>query len=307
MLFPYSRVHTIQTNSDLHRNSGFFRRLKEKTMIIRRLVATISLVACMDLAAYGVGPVLTRSYNNGRTGANNDEEILTPANVSGLHKLFSLEVPDDPRIEAQPLYVPGMKMPDGQTHNVVYVCSMANTVYAFDADSGAQLWSTNLGPPFRPKPGDAVDVNPPINVAWGILATPVIDIDSSTIYIANWIVDGAGNRQLRLNALRLRDGHIRHHSLPIEAQFTNASGLTVTLNQVQKQRAALLLTPLRGNPRTHKMLYVALTGAETPPASGDPTKVNHGWVVAFDTTKWLQMAAWVSTPSSFGGGIWQAS
>jgi hypothetical protein len=56
------------------------------------------------------------------------------------------------------------------------------------------------------KPGDAVDVNPPINVAWGILPTPVIDIDSSTIYIVNWIVDNRGNRQLRLNALRLRDG-----------------------------------------------------------------------------------------------------
>jgi outer membrane protein assembly factor BamB len=101
-----------------------------------------------------------------------------------------------------------MMMPDGKVHNVAYVCSMANTVYAFDADRGTKLWSTNLGPPFRPKPGDGVDVNPPINVAWGILATPVIDVDGSTIYIANWIVDNTGKRQLRLNALRLRDGHL---------------------------------------------------------------------------------------------------
>lgn len=257
--------------------------------------------------SYAVGPVLTRSYDNGRTGANTDEKTLTPANVPALHKLFSLNVPDDPRIEAQPLFVPRMKMPDGKVHNVVYVCSMANTVYAFDADTGTILWSTNLGPPFRPTPGDAVDVNPPINVAWGILATPVIDVDGSTIFIANWIVDTAGNRQLRLNALRLRDGHLRHPALPIKAQFTNAAGLTIELNQVQKQRAALLLTPLRAGAQAHKMLYVAMTGAENPPADGNPTKCNHGWVIAFDTASWRQMAAWISTPSSFGGGIWQAS
>jgi outer membrane protein assembly factor BamB len=255
---------------------------------------------------FAVSNVLTRSYDNGRTGANTSETKLTPANAGSLHKLFSLNVPDDPRIEAQPLYVPNMNMADG-VHNVMFVCSMANTVYAFDADTGAKLWTANLGTPFRPNPGDAVDVNPPINVAWGILATPVIDVDGSTIYIANWIVDAAGNRQLRLNALRLRDGQIRHHALPIQAQFKNAAGQTITLNQVQKQRAALLLTPLRGGPTVHKILYVTTTGAESPPTGGDPTKANHGWVIAFDTNTWRQTAAWIATPSSFGGGIWQAS
>jgi outer membrane protein assembly factor BamB len=257
--------------------------------------------------AFAVDPVLTRSYNNGRTGATTTETKLTPGNVKGLHKLFTMDVPDDPRIEAQPLFVPGMTMNDGKTHNVVYVCSMANTVYAFDADTGKKIWAVQIGPAFRPAPGDAVDVNPPINVAWGILATPVIDVDSSTIYIANWIVNLAGNRELRLNALRLRDGQIRHNSLPIQAQVTNQAGLTIELNQVQKQRAALLLAPLRGGAAVHKILYVTVTGAESPPPDGNPTKTNHGWVVAFDTTSWRQTAAWISTPSSFGGGIWQAS
>jgi hypothetical protein len=270
------------------------------------VAALISIAFALPMASRAQ-LVLTRSYDNGRTGANKNETILTPSNISGLKKLFSLNVPDDPRIEAQPLYVSNMKMPDGKVHNVVYVCSMANTVYAFDADNGATLWTANLGPPFRPIPGDAVDTNPPINVAWGILATPVIDVDESTIFIANWIVDAAGNRELRLNALRLRDGNIRHHSLPIQAQFVNAAGQTIALSQVQKQRAALLLTPLRGGNEVHKMLYIATTGAESPPSNGDPTKTNHGWVIAFDTKEWRQTAAWLATPSSFGGGIWQAS
>jgi hypothetical protein len=256
--------------------------------------------------------VLTRSYDNARTGAITTETVLTPDVVShGLTKRFSLVIPDDPRIEAQPLYVPRMKMPDGKTHDVLYVFSMANTVWAFDARTGAALWphSISLGAPFRPTPGDAVDTNPPINVAWGILSTPVIDLPSSTLFIVNWQLDGHGNRVLFLNALRLRDGHMRHAPLVIHASVVNSAGQTISLNPVQKQRAALLLVPLRGAPKpsAHKMLYVAFTGAEQMPAGGTPATVNHGWVVAFDVTSWRQAAAWNVTPSSFGGGIWQGA
>ena len=271
-------------------------------------LARVCLVACCACSvAPAASPVLTRSYDNQRTGANRSETVLKPGNVSTLQKLFSISVPDDPRLEAQPLFVPNMTMPDGKVHNILYVCSMANTVYAFDADTGAKQWSTNLGPPFRPTPGDPVDVNPPINVAWGILATPVIDVDSSTIYIVNLIIDSNGQRALRLNALRLKDGQIRHEPLPIQGKVTNANGQTITLDQVQKQRAALLLTPLRGGPDVHKILYVAFTGAESPSPDGDPTKAHHGWVIAFDTNSWGTNAVWNATPSSFGGGIWQAA
>ena len=73
--------------------------------------------------------VLTRSYDNTRAGANTEESTLTPTVVArGLRKLFSFEVDDDPRLEAQPLIVPGVKLNDGSTHDVVYVCTMANNV-----------------------------------------------------------------------------------------------------------------------------------------------------------------------------------
>ena len=190
-------------------------------------------------------PVLTRSYDNGRTGANTSETVLTPAVVSqGLRKLFSLRVTDDPRIEAQPLYVPGLTMNDGQKHDVVYVFSMANTVWAFDANTGKRIWSApvSLGPAFRPKVVSkagqhrATEIDSwGINIRWGILSTPVIDLDAHMMYIANWTIDSNGKRLLRLHGLKLEDGSEPKPALPIQASMTNAAGKTITLGQGQKQ------------------------------------------------------------------------
>jgi len=79
--------------------------------------------------------VTMRSYDVARTGANLEEKILTPQRVGSnlLRKLFSAVFDDDPRLEAQPLYAPGLGMSDGQQHDVLYVCTMANNVWAFDA------------------------------------------------------------------------------------------------------------------------------------------------------------------------------
>src|SRR5437763_1813767 len=100
--------------------------------------------------------VLTRSYTNARTGANTDETILTPGLVAGnlLVKHFSLDVPDDPRIEAQPLLVSGVRIGGQAPRDVVFVCTMANNVWAFDADTGEKVWAdpVNLGPPVVPAP-----------------------------------------------------------------------------------------------------------------------------------------------------------
>jgi outer membrane protein assembly factor BamB len=249
------------------------------------------------------------------------ETVFTPAKVSnGLKKLFSLDIADDPRIEAQPLYVPGLTMSDGKKHNVVYVFSMANTVWAFDADTGARIWQNpvSLGKAFLPKvtsaPGQhrktEIDLFG-INIHWGILSTPVIDLDTQTMYAVNWVVNQQGKRALLLHALRLSDGKElpigggTNTRLVIEAMLRDAAGKPVTdtsgqpvaLHPDQKQRAALLLVPLHGN---HKTLFVAITGGENP-------RSPRGWVIAYDVESFRKPAAWVATPSSFGGGIWQAS
>src|SRR5215467_7541755 len=112
-------------------------------------------------------PVLTYHYNNARTGANTSETILTPANVNVSHfgKLFSLPV--DGGIYDQPLYVPNVAI-SGKLYNVVYVATRNNSIYAFDADNGAMLWSKNLGPT-QPPPQNCTAFG---NV--GIFGTPVI-------------------------------------------------------------------------------------------------------------------------------------
>ena len=94
--------------------------------------------------------VYTRSYDTSRTGANLQETILTPANVNSTNfgKLFTFHT--DGEIYAQPLYVSNLAIAGG-THNVVFVASMLNTVYALDADTGAQLWSQNFGSPIIPQ------------------------------------------------------------------------------------------------------------------------------------------------------------
>lgn len=274
------------------------------------IVLMVILIGAMTAPRLSGQAVLTRSYNNTRSGANTEEKKLTPENVAKLRKLRELSIrsDDDPRIEAQPLYVPQLKMTDG-SHDVVIVCTMANNVYAFDANSGAELWKTNLGTPISPKiTGKTIfGLNETeidswgINSRWGILSTPVIDIDTKTLYVVDWTSsDGQRkNAQHKLNALNITNGQPLHLPLVIQA----SQGPNVTFNSAQqKQRSALLLTPLRQSAGTHikKTLFMACG------MTGETTKGNHGWIIAFDVDSFRQTAAWTSTPKSLAGGIWQA-
>ena len=98
--------------------------------------------------ALGTVNVLERSYTKSRTGVNAAETVLAPTNVKAganrFHKRFSMKV--DGKIEGSPLYASAVAIAGG-THNVVYVATMHNTVYAFDADTGTQLSARWLGNP----------------------------------------------------------------------------------------------------------------------------------------------------------------
>ena len=94
--------------------------------------------------------VTTRSYNNARSGANTRENALTPDAVRtrGIRRLYSINLPGDKRgVEAQPLLVAGVALPDGSTRDVVYLATMANTVAAFDIADGTRIWTRTLGRP----------------------------------------------------------------------------------------------------------------------------------------------------------------
>src|SRR5262249_33077406 len=133
------------------RESSFVKvrfEMKQFSFCIRKGLALASLVS---LTANAQVNVLTYHNDNSRQGANLSESILTPANVNQntFGKLFSYDV--DGYVFAQPLYVSGVNMGDQGVHNVVFVATEHNSVYAFDADSnaganGGLLWHVNLGP-----------------------------------------------------------------------------------------------------------------------------------------------------------------
>ena len=254
--------------------------------------------------------VLTRSYDNLRSGGNTQEKDLTPASVRSLKKLrdLTLDSDDDHRLEAQPLYVPGLQMADGP-HDVVIVSTMANNIYAFDVNTGAKLWKQNIGIPVSPKITgktafglDETEIDSwGINSRWGILSTPVIDIDTKTLYVVNWSSpDGQRDHAThKLNALSLTTGLAIHPALTIQA----SAGPNVRFSSPQqKQRSALLLSPLRQPASGHvrKTLFMACG------MTGETDKAGHGWLIAFDADSFRKTAAWTSTPKSHAGGIWQA-
>ncbi|MEJ1964816.1 MAG: hypothetical protein WDO56_26100 [Gammaproteobacteria bacterium] len=90
-------------------------------------------------------PVLQRGYDSGVTGANLGETTLNTSNVAPDTFGLLFDLPLDDAVFAQPLYVPNVAIPNRGTHNVVYIATMSDTLYAFDADvAGAPLWSVNF-------------------------------------------------------------------------------------------------------------------------------------------------------------------
>src|SRR5208282_5259194 len=130
--------------------SGFAARGVSRNAIFRSRVLRMALLLCLALVSVGWGqvPVPTSRGGNQRTGANVNETLLTPANVNPSQFGALFNYPIDYQALAQPLYVPNVNIPGQGTHNVVYVATMADSVYAFDADSAesnpAPLWWVNF-------------------------------------------------------------------------------------------------------------------------------------------------------------------
>ena len=170
--------------------------------------------------------VLTQHNDNARTGANLAESILTPdavATPGRFGKLFERQV--EGQVYAQPLYIPNVTFPQGQ-RNAVYVATMRNHVYAFDADdpqASAPLWEKrpeDLGP-FVPLPDPGIGPQAPpgqppayrdIADAVGIVSTPVISLEHNVVYVVALTKQG-GQYQHRLHALDLAADRIEADQL----------------------------------------------------------------------------------------------
>jgi len=164
-------------------------------------VALLVIFAASALPAVGQTSVTTYHNDNYRTGWNQTESVLTPANVSAATFGRLQTVPLDDQVDAQPLVVPGVQITAGNyqgTHDVVYVATENNSVYAIDVHTGAVLLSPNFGSPVRYPLG--CNNNGP-NV--GVNSTPVIDKNSNTMYVMVYNQLSNGSQQYKLHALDL--------------------------------------------------------------------------------------------------------
>src|SRR6202790_1033732 len=182
--------------------TGHARLSRGPAAILFLLLVPLSVVPAF------AGDVLTYHNDLSRTGQNLNETILTTSNVNsaGFGLLFTFKV--DGNIDAQPLYVSGLTI-GGVSHNVVYTVTENDSAYAFDADSGKQLWkvSAKMAGEVAPS-GRTLGCNQ-IGPTLGITATPVIDRSSGphgTIYLVAMSADSLGNYYQRLHALDLPTG-----------------------------------------------------------------------------------------------------
>jgi hypothetical protein len=243
-------------------------------------------VAVTDLAS-----VFTNHNDNQRTGQNTKEYALTPATVSTttFGKLFSCTLDSPGYVYAQPLYVANLTMNDGKTHNVVFVATESEWVYALDADSSScqQFWKKNMlaaGETTVPPAdtGETGDLTPEI----GITSTPVIDTNSGTIYVCAKSKDSSSNYHHRLHVLNITSG--AEPMNPVEITAINFVPL------FHLQRPALLL--INGT------VYVAF-------GSHGDQNTYQGWLMGYDAATLAQKFVWSSTDPASGnnqGAIWQS-
>lgn len=238
---------------------------------------------------------LTQHNDSFRTGANLNETILNTSNVNvnQFGKLFSRRV--DGQIYAEPLFVSNLTIPGKGAHNVVYVATAHNSVYAFDADNPAAstpLWVTNLGPSVYFKQV-SLDIN--LRPEMGIISTPVIDANSRTMYVVAYTSE-AGTQVYRLHALDITTGSEKLTPAVIQGSVQgtgpdNVNG-TITFNPVhQLQRPALLLS--------NGILYIGF-------GSHADLFMWHGWIFAYNASTLQRVAVYSTTPNGSEGSVWQS-
>ncbi len=275
----------------------------------RRLCLTL-LVVCIALlsSSFAQQPcppncaVPTSHADNTRSNANTNETLLAPGNVNHYSFGHLFSVPVDYVVMAQPLYMPNVNI-GGQSHNVIYVVTQADSVYAIDADTGTQLWYASMLDGGTTASGK----NLPCGTGGGfsqegIVGTPVIDPNTTpnpTMYlVAKTVFSGAVRHQL--HALDITTGLDLPNS-PVLIQATSVSNSDAANNYKphvttfdslhQKNRPGLLL--LNG------ILYLGF-------GSNYCNDSNTGWVLSYDEATLTQQAVYNTSPDWGLTSIWQA-
>jgi len=257
----------------------------------------------------GFAGVLTQHNDISRTGLNSSETVLTPTNVNTatFGKMFSQAV--DGFIYAQPLYVPNVTIAGG-VHNVIYVATEGDSVYAFDADSNTGtnaglLWHASLIDTAHGAAAGATTVNVEASLdpncsdlipQVGITSTPVIDPSSGTMYVEAKSNEG-GNFIHRLHAIDIKTGAEKSPgpatiTASVSGSGEGSVGGIISLDGLHHlNRVGLLL--LNGS------IYIGF-------ASHCDDQPYHGWLLAYDAGTFTQTSLLVTTASGGLGGLWMS-
>src|ERR1700732_749663 len=265
-----------------------------RAMPVRNVCLTLLVVCSAFLSSpFPQQPLLTSRADISRSGANTNETLLTPTNVStnSFGRLFSFPV--DYYVMAQPLYVPNVNIPNQGTHNVVYVVTEMDSVYAIDADNGAQLWYASMLNGGTTASGTYLPcgTGPGYNQE-GIVSTPVSDPTTNTMYL---VAKTRLNTTVRhhLHALDITTGYEQAGSpvLSTATSTSNKGHVTVFKSLHQKNRPGLLL--LNG------VLYLGF-------GSNSCNDRATGWVLFYDANNLSQLAVFNTSPDYGLASIWQA-
>ena len=287
----------------------YFTALAANTAGATWAVPSLSFTTPAATPGSPLAAVLTYHNDNTRMGVNTNEIWLTPANVktNTFGQLFTYAV--DGFVYAQPLVVPGVTIPGKGLHNVVYVATEHNSVYAFDADSNqgsnaAPLWQTSfLGPGVTTVPNGDVgtsDITPEI----GITSTPVIDPVTGTIYLEVKTKETGSVYVHRLHALDITTGLERtNFNSPVVIAVTNYPGVGSGDND-GKNPSHVLWNALREHSRPaltllNGQVYMSF-------ASHGDNSPYHGWLLAYNATNVAsQTGVYNATPNGTEGGFWE--
>jgi hypothetical protein len=281
----------------------------------RLMAMTLICLAHFGTQAAAQTNVVMQHNDIARTGANTNETILTPANVNktSFGKLFRQTT--DGYVYAQPLYVAGVTLGSGTpqagtTHNVVFVATENDSVYAFDADNdgganASPLWQVSLidsthgaggGGTEKAVPNSDVstgDIVPQI----GITGTPVIDTTTNTIYVVAKSTVSDTTFIQRLHALDITTGLERSGSPVVLSGSVpgtgngSSGGVLKWDPKWENQRPGLLL--LNG------IVYIGFA------AHGDNGPW-HGWILAYNANTLAQTSVYCTSPNGGGSGVWMS-
>jgi hypothetical protein len=263
-----------------------------------RMASTLVLVAIPALAQ-----VTTSQYDNSRTGATLHEKILTPQNVNTKQfgKLGAFKV--DGAVYAQPLYLPSVDLPGKGTHDVLFIATEHDSVYAFDANRPGDppLWQVS----FLDKARGVIPVSeddaqcPFIRPEVGVTSTPVIDLKTGTLYVlARTRIKhavGANEYFQHLHALAITTGVEKFGGPKLISAAVPGKGAGAANGQVAFDQ-------LKENPRAALTLANGVLYLEW--ASSCDVDPYHGWVMAYDPQTLAQRAVLNVTPDGGEAGIW---